>query len=84
MLRDYRLIGSSRKKLLTRSSNLMCGWRDVPQLSYTFDENQIPMKVHFIAIGGSVMHNLAIALIKKDIRSPDQTMRSLNHRKAGS
>ena len=43
----------------------MCGLQDVPPLSYTFDRNQIFMKVHFIAIGGSAMHNLAIALRKK-------------------
>lgn len=28
----------------------------------------LPMKVHFIAIGGSAMHNLAIALHKKDCK----------------
>ena len=35
------------------------------QKTYLYQINPVNMKVHFIAIGGSAMHNLAIALRKK-------------------
>ena len=40
------------------------------------------MHYHFIAIGGSAMHNLAIALHLKGDSVTDQTMKYLSHQKA--
>jgi UDP-N-acetylmuramate-alanine ligase len=37
------------------------------------------MTTHFIAIGGSAMHNLALALHNKGYKVTGVTMRFLNH-----